>query len=44
MNGSLSLPETQETEDRTMKKKSFWCTLLSVVIAAAVAAVIAYLI
>ena len=44
MNGSLSLPETQETEDRTVKKKSFWCTLLSVVIAAAVAAVIAYLI
>ncbi len=27
-----------------MKKKSFWCTLVSVVIAAAVAAVIAYLI
>ncbi len=26
-----------------MKKKSFWCTLISVVLAAAVAAVIAYL-
>ncbi len=26
-----------------MKRKSFWCTLISVVLAAAVAAVIAYL-